>query len=195
MGLRIMLACEDHTLDQYVACPVIKLLMAYLRRPRADVKVITSPRLKGIDTLIAQMCGILKRYGAISDLIIFVVDGDREDGRDGRPDRIARFRRLIEACEKNAEKGIVVVARQELEVWALWGSRTEIGAHWGDITEERDPKERYFDPLITPGDLKVPGRGRQRLIALSVAQGWASLSGGCRELKELEADVRAKLGL
>jgi hypothetical protein len=190
-----MLACEDHTLDQYVACPVVKLLMTHLGRPQADVRVITSPRLKGLDTLIAQICAILERYGAIADLVIFVVDGDCDDGRDGKLDRVTRLRRLVQDCESNSEKGVVVVARQELEVWALWGSRSQISARWNDITSERDPKELYFEPLISSGDLKAPGRGRQRLTALSVAQGWKSLSAGCPELRDLEADVRTKLGL
>jgi hypothetical protein len=195
MSLRIMFACEDHTLDQYVVGPVIKLLMSTLGRPRADVRVITSPRLMGFENLVSQICSILERYGPISDLVVFVLDGDCDDGRDGGLDRLTRLRRLVQACESSSEKGAVVVARQEVEVWALWGSRSEINARWSDITRERDPKERYFDPLLTQADLKTPGRGRQRLTALSVAQGWASLSGACPELKELEADLRAKLGL
>lgn len=195
MSLRVTVACEDHTLDQYTACPVIKLLMTYLGRPQADVRVITSPRLKGIDSLIAQICPILARYGPISDLVIFAVDGDCKDGRDGRLDRLTRIRNLIQACESNSQKGVVVVARQELEVWALWGSRSRIRASWADVTEECDPKELYFEPLVTPGDLNVPGRGRQRLTGLSVAEGWASLSAGCPELKELEAEVRTRLAL
>jgi hypothetical protein len=195
MSLRIMIACEDHTLDQYVACPVIKAMMAHLGRPRADVRVITSPRLRGINTLTEQMCEILEQYGKISDLIIFAVDGDCEDGRDGKPDRHTKLRRLMEACPTSSDKGAVVIARQELEVWALWGSKSKIKGRWSEVTQERDPKERYFEPLLTSADLQAPGRGRQRLVALSIAQGWASLAGGCPELKELEDEVRERLSL
>jgi hypothetical protein len=194
VGLRITVACEDHTLDQYVACPVIKLLMAHLGRPRADVRVITSPRLRGINDLISQICPILERYGAISRLVIFVVDGDCDDGRDGKLDRLTKFRKLVDDCD-NGEKGVVVVARQELEVWALWGSRIQTSARWADILEECHPKERFFEPLVTSADRKVPGRGRQRLTALSVDQGWDSLSAGCSELRDLEAELRMKLDL
>ena len=70
----------------YVAGPVIKQLVGYLGRPQADVRVITSPRLKGIQSLMAQICEILKKYGPVSDMVIFVVDGDCEDGRDGKID-------------------------------------------------------------------------------------------------------------
>ena len=174
MALRIAVACEDHTLDQYVACPVIKMLMAHLGRRQADVRVITSPRLRGINDLVSQICPILERYGAISRLVIFIIDGDCDDGRDGKLDRLTKFRRLIDACD-NAEKGVVVVARQEIEVWALWGSRAPTGARWADILEECHPKERFFEALVTSADRKVPGRGRQRLTERSVAQGCRNL--------------------
>lgn len=189
MSLKIVIACEDHTLDQYVVVPVVKLLMSHIGRPQADVRVITNPRLQGINTLLKQMCRILERYEKIADLVIFIVDGDCEDGRP------ASLRSRMQSCDYNPGNGIVVVARQEVEVWALWGSRSEIKTNWRSITSERDPKERYFSPLLTPADARMPGGGRQRLIGLSVAQGWRSLSSGCLELKELENEVRSKLGL
>lgn len=175
-----MIACEDHTYDQYVVVPVIKLLMRHLGRPQAEVKVITNPRLQGISNVIALMCDILERYEKISDLVIFVVDGDCEDGADGRPDRVARLLNKLASCENNSENGLVVVARQEVEVWALWGSRSDIGDSWSTITKERDPKERYFQPLLTPADARMPGGGRRRLAELTIATGWRSSAGGAR---------------
>ena len=190
-----MVAFEDHTLDQYVACPVIKLLMARLGRPRTEVRPITNPRLHGVENLMSQICEILERYGAVADLVIFVVDGDCQDGRDGKLDRLSKMRRLIDACQSYPEKGVAVVARQELEVWALWGSRSALPAGWAKVTQECHPKERFFEQLTAAADRRVPGYGRQRLTALSVAEGWDSLSGGCPELKELEVAVREKLSL
>jgi hypothetical protein len=195
MSIRIMVACEDHTHDQYVAVPIIKLLMRHLGRPQADIKVITNPRLQGISNVLSLMCDILERYEKYSDLVIFVVDGDCEDGVDGRPDRLAKLRNKIESCENNPGNGLVVVARQEVEVWALWGSRSVIGDSWNTVTNERDPKERYFQPLLTTADARMPGGGRRRLTELTVATGWRSLAGGCPELRDLEREVKAKLGL
>lgn len=194
MSIRITIACEDHTLDQYVARPVLSSLLAYLSRPRADVRAITSPRIQGISDLKAQLCAILERYSVFSNLVVFVIDGDCEDGRSGKLDRHVLFQRLASKCD-DGEQAVIVVARQELEVWALWGSRSKLGVPWGDVVDECHPKERFFEPLVTPADRKMPGRGRQRLIALSLDQGWQSLCSGCPELKGLEDQVRTKLGL
>jgi hypothetical protein len=189
-----MLACEDHTLDQYIVRPVISALLADLGRPSADVRVITNPRIQGISNLKAKACSILERYSLISALVIFIVDCDCEDGQNGRLDRYALFRNLLDNCS-NHDTAALVVARQEVEVWALWGSRSNLGVSWQTVVRERHPKERFFEPLTTPADNRVPGRGRQRLIALSLDQGLRSLCSGCPELKDLQDEIRERLGL
>jgi hypothetical protein len=194
MSIKISLACEDHTLDQYIAKSVIKALLAYLGRPNARIHVISNPRIRGFDNLKAQACSILETYGPISDLVIFLMDADGLDGLDGRPDRKQQFHDRISACPNN-DKALVIVARQELEVWALWGSRSRIDASWAQVIQERDPKERFFFPLLTSADRKVPGYGRQRFITISLSQGWNSICSGCPELRQLEDEIRVKLGL
>lgn len=194
MSIKVSLACEDHTLDQYVVRPLLKALLARLGRPTARVHVITNPRIRGFENLKAQACSILETYGPISNLIIFAVDADGQDGLQARPDRKLQFSEYISRCP-NADKSLVVVARQELEVWALWGSRARLPANWSDVREERDPKERFFHPLITSADRTVPGYGRQRLITSSLNEGWDSLCAGCPEIRQLEIEVRAKLGI
>jgi hypothetical protein len=194
MSIKVSLACEDHTLDQYVVRPVIKALLTNLGRPNARIHVITNPRIRGFENLKAQACSILETYGPISALVIFVIDADGQDGLDGRPDRKQQFLNSLSVCPNN-DKALVVVARQELEVWALWGSRSRIDVQWADVVQERDPKERFFDSLVTSLDRKVPGYGRQRLIAASLRGGWPSLCSGCPEIRQLEHEVREKLGL
>ena len=95
-------------------------------------------------------------------------------------------------CPKG-ENALVVAARQELEVWALWGSRSKLGAPWNEVLDECHPKERFFEPLITAEDNKFPGRGRERLITVSLQQGWRSLCAGCPELAQLQGEFRARL--
>lgn len=192
MSIRISVVCEDHTLDQYVVRPVISALMAEIGKPRCIIRVVTDPKLNGIDGLRQQFTGILRRYAAVSDVVIFAIDADGKDGLDGRGNRKAAFDELLEG-QTDARRGAVVVAVQELEVWALWGSRTQIRDSWQKVRAELHPKERYFAPLLTDADKRHPGKGRARLTELSLANGWASLRAGCPELGALEAEIRERL--
>jgi len=193
MSLKISLAMEDHTNDQYIAVPVIRAILTDLGKPKALIKPVTNPRITGIESLKVQASDLLDRYGAISDLVLFVVDADGEDGSPGRGNRVASMRDRINGSPRS-EQGLVVVAQQELEVWALWGARSELNARWIDVRDERDPKERFFEPLITDADLLVPGQGRARLIGQSLSSGLRSLMSGCPEIGQLREDLRAKLG-
>lgn len=192
MSYRIAVACEDHTLDQYIIVPVLKSLLSHLGKPRAYVRVITDPRITGIDVLKAQASSILNRYAPLSDLVVFALDADGHDGQAGRKDRYLGFRESIKS-HSYSEKAVVVAAQQEMEVWALWGSRSDIPEPWSEVLKENHPKECFFDPLTDRADKKKPGRGRQRLIEISLSQGWESIASGCPDLKRLEADVRAKM--
>lgn len=194
MSLRISIACEDHTLDQYIIKPVIRNLFADLGRPRARVEMITSPRLQGFSTLKQNASALLDRYGTISDLVLFVMDADGKDGASGRPDRRKEFEEMIRTHEYS-DKSLVIAAQQELEVWSLWGCRNDLGATWAEVRSERDPKELYFEPLVTSADRRTPGAGRQRLISLSLKEGWRSFIHGCPEVQWLEQEIRHKLAL
>lgn len=194
MTFRAFVVCEDHTLDQYVAVPVVRAALAELGKTRAAVKAVTNPRLTGISSVETQFAEIAERYAAIGDLVVFSLDLDKLDGKGGRGDRQAGFSfRLGELPAKVREKTAVVLARQELEVWALWGSRSDLQASWADVREERDSKERFFDPLVTKVDLQQPGAGRTRLVEKSLSSGWASLSAGCPELASLYSDLKTIL--
>lgn len=186
MSYRVMFVCEDHTLDQYILRPVLKSLLNYLGKPKADVRAVTDPKLSGIGDLRRDMCSIVTRYTVVSDLLIIAVDGDCVE------DRQSSFEEALAQCPGH-EKALVVVARQELEVWAIWGSKDELGDGWSTITQECHPKETYFEGLAKPGDARRPDRGRTRLTSLSLGRGWRSLAQGCPELGELEARVRPRL--
>jgi hypothetical protein len=195
VSIKIAVVCEDHTHDQYVAKPVIEKLMAHLDKPRANVFVVNDPRLTGYSTVKSKACLILQRYGGIVDLVIFAVDSDGHDGQEGRPSRKKSLEDLVSECPDYSEKALIVSAVQEMEVWALWGSRSELGDRWQDVRAERDPKEAYLHVLQTDADLKSPGEGRARLTARSLQVGWRSLIQGCPELGQLTDEVRAKLGI
>jgi len=56
MSLRVAVACEDHTHDQYVVKPVVEMLLGATGFQRAHVRVITDPRINGIEDLKANAC-------------------------------------------------------------------------------------------------------------------------------------------
>lgn len=189
MSYRVALICEDHTLDQYILRPVAEALLREIGKPRAIVRPVTDPRLKGLGDLRKELPNLIKRYGPISDLVIVAIDADCEDGQEGRVSRAASFASLLQ----HAENAVLVVAIQELEVWAMWGARGRLDVPWSTVRAECHPKEVYFERLLTNADARQPGRGRTRLIAESLASGWASLATGCPELAELAMQVRAAL--
>ncbi|MGQ0719565.1 MAG: hypothetical protein ACT4NP_20065 [Pseudonocardiales bacterium] len=189
MSLRVFVACEDHTHDQYILKPVLECLLASIGRARAQVKIITAPRMRGIDALKSNACSILTLYGPLSDAVIFAFDADGLDGKDGRRDRKSSFISLLKGCANHADKAIVVAARQELEVWALWGNRSNLTVSWQAVRSEQHPKELFFDTLTNTADWRKPGKGRSRLIQDSLSTGWQSLKQGCEELQELEEEL------
>jgi hypothetical protein len=193
MSLKVAIVCEDHTNDQYIVQPAMKALFEYLGRPRARLQFVTNPRLQGLSSLLKNLCSIIYRYSAAADLVIVVVDNDCQDGRPGRENRRQRLLDAVANCPKGGDKTIVVVAIEEIEVWALWGQRNALGANWNVVRSECHPKERYFDGVLTNGDSRTPGGGRLRLMAVSLQNGWVSLKTGCSELQTLEDEVRAFL--
>lgn len=191
MTFKVAIACEDHTLDQYIVKPVISGMLATLGKPQAVIGVITDPRVMGISNLRAKACALLAKYGPVSDVVLFVIDADGDDGQSGNRDRKADWVDFLSRCENHAEKALVVTAIQEVEVWAIWGSRSNLRDSWQIVRAEPHPKEHYFDSLTTRTDLKAPGRGRSRLVGVSLANGWKPLSNACPELRELATEIRA----
>jgi hypothetical protein len=189
MSCKISIICEDHTLDQYICKPVIKAAATEVGKPNAQVRVVTSPRLTGFDSLKGQACALLERWATISDVVVFVVDLDCDDGVVHARNKIEALMNAIASCE-GKRKAVVVFAQQEVEVWALWGSRANLPISWLEVLAECDPKELLFEPMLTSADLKKPDQGRTRLIQQSLALGWTSISNGCNELTQLVGDLR-----
>ncbi|WP_345542753.1 hypothetical protein [Microbacterium jejuense] len=155
---------------------------------------MSNPRLQGISQVESKFAEIAERYAKIADLVVFALDRDKQDGTGGRGDRLAKFTELHSRLAPDVSAKVdIVLAVEETEVWALWGSRGQLGEGWSTVRAEQHPKERFFEPLVTKSDALQPGGGRARLIALSLASGWDSLAGGCDELRELEMRTRARV--
>jgi hypothetical protein len=192
MSVKIAIACENPRYDQYIIRPVIEALLRHLGKGRARVTVITDPATTSYENLLAEACDILERYAPVATAVIFVADTDCEDGSPGRKNKALRLRNAVNACE-GSSKAICVTAIQEVEVWAIWGARDRIRDSWDEIRAECDPKEAYFQPLLTEDDQRRADGGRSRLMSDSLAGGWQSLRTGCDELLELEESLEALL--
>jgi hypothetical protein len=149
--------------------------------------------VRGFDDLIRQLCELLARYGSIADIVVIATDVDCEDGEVRPRNKPLAVHNALDSCKNHKDKGLIVMAIQELEVWALWGERGSLGVPWNTGLEECDPKERFLEPLLSSVDRESADRGRKRLIAKSLAEGWHSLRSGCTEIGRLEADLQAML--
>ena len=184
MSFKVAVVLEDPRNDRYIAEPIVQKVCDLIGRPRARVKTVTDPKARGVSTLRSSICDFLERWSGPSDAVVVIVDADGADGIDGHGDRLAQFRNAVEQC--NVDGCFVVVAAiQELEVWALWGASRELDASWEEVRAEVDPKERFFEPLLTAEDAALADGGRRRLVDASLAKGWASLEGACPELVTL----------
>lgn len=186
--MKVAFVCEDPIYDQYIAGPVVKEALRQLGKPHADVRPILTPKTRGFSTVLKHACEILDRYSPIVAAVVFVIDLDCDDGSPGRGDKVQALKGVIAGCD-DSSKAVVVAARQELEVWALWGVRGDLPP-WQDVRAHCDPKEPFFNPLLTKADAERPDGGRSRLIAASLNEGWQSLSTGCSELEELQNELR-----
>jgi hypothetical protein len=85
-------------------------------------------------------------------------------------------------------------AWQELEVWVLAGHDLLEGWNWGEIRQERDAKEAYFNRLVeTRGLENDPGGGRKTL-GVEAARKYRRISSRCREdVQVLERRIEAWL--
>jgi hypothetical protein len=186
--MKVAVVCEDHTHDQFILRPLLEAALATLGKPRARVHIVSNPRLTGFDNLIRRLCEIVVRYELLADVIVVAFDVDCEDGRDGRSHKRSRVQQALSACQ--SPKVATVGAVQELEVWALWGSRGTLGIPWSTIREERHPKEVFFEPLVTQADRLTSDGGRSRLMELSLTPNIRSLTQGCPEVSLLIEDMR-----
>ena len=193
MSTKVAIVYEDHTYDRYILEPIVEAALKHIGVVRPRVSSVTNPRLSGFATLLAKLCDVISRYEKTVSAIVVAFDLDGEDGTPGKGDKMAKVRSAIEACDTDASNVVLLGCRQEAEVFAIWGSRDKVRATWDEVRMERDPKEQYFNYLINQTDLLAIDGGRSRLVRLSLAKGWRSLSRACEELATLERELQSIL--
>jgi hypothetical protein len=186
--MKVRIVPEDYPNDCLILKPIVKAMFAYLDKPRAQIDV-HSPRVRGWDAVkkIDLIQEIIDKFPTVH---LFLVCVDR-DGHDQR-------RAILDDLESKARRLLrpprVLLAEhawQEIEVWALAGIDWKLKPAWSwdAIRNERDPKERFFEPVVQArGLLRSPGQGREQL-GEEAARNYSKVRQNCPEIRDLETRI------
>ena len=165
-------------------------MLADIGKSRAVIQTCANPRLRGVSQAldIAMIERILRQYRGMVDLFLLCVDRDGVESRRATIDRLETF-----AASQLPAKCVLIGenAWQEIEVWALAGLDLPKDWDWQAIRAERDPKERYFQPIAANRRLlDEPGEGR-RTLGLEAARRYGRIRQLCPEdVQPFEQRVR-----
>jgi len=186
--MNVLVIPEDFRKDQYILGPIIRAMFSKIGRP-ANVEVLKDPLLGGVSEAlkIENLRGIFDRNKYYVDLFLLCVDRDLEEGRR------ASLNNLENQLRPELPAGKFFLAEngwQELEVWVLAGHDLPPDWTWGDIRQERDPKERFFDVMAgNRGLLNEPGGGRKTL-SLEAARRYRRIFSRCgQDIQNLEGRI------
>ncbi len=187
--MNVLVIPEDSPKDRYVLKPIVEAMMKATGKPRANVVVCGSPRLRGIVQALnrERIEEIINRYKGMHALILLIVD------RDGEPSR--RF--ALNDLEKHAGNLLgtgkwffAENAWQEVEVWVLAGLKLPPEWVWEDIRSDRDPKERYFNLYALQRGVSSELDGGRKSLAEEAALNYSRIRTLSPEIGELENRVR-----
>lgn len=180
--MRVLIIPEDPTLDQYVLKPVVERIFADLGRP-ARVEVLRDPHLSGVDQALDEgmVAGIVEDNRMI-DLFLLMVDRDC--------DRMNNTARSGARRQEHAERIVVGLAWQEVEVWPLAIHRAEVLTPFREVRAHCDPKEAFWDPFVVhKGWLGEVGKGRKKAMR-NLGSAWSGVLKGCPEIAELKEELK-----
>ena len=187
--MNVLIIAEHDRNDRFILQPLVTAMFRQLKRPRirADTHVIRNGGwdvVKQWETIHA----IIERNRP-TDLFLLCVDRDGHEPRRGILDTLeAKARQVLNPPRLFLAEN----AWQEVEVWALAGIDWRLKPKWiwDTIRSERDPKERYFEPIVKARGLtESPGRGRREL-GEEAARNYAKVRQNCPEVRDLEERIR-----
>ena len=185
MSLKVLVIPEDPTYNGAILKPVVSRILEEIGRPKAEIKVLTDPAMKGIGNakeLIRTQ--VANKWGHLP-LWLFIPDADRAG--DLTPfEKEMRGRGIPLLC---------CAARPELEAWALAGYSDRLIVPWKEVAEHPRLKEEVFEPALEEfGDSRLPDQGRGLMVKKAVGN-YRGLKKLCPEIAELEQRIRALLNL
>jgi hypothetical protein len=179
----VLVIPEDPTYNGYILKPIVERMLAELGKPKADVIVLSNPRLMGYDQAVRAIRGdLVDRYRHFQ-LWLFLPDGDRAKGLEPLESELSGQGVHLFCC----------AAKPEVEAWLLAGYRDKLPISWTEVRQHPRLKEGLFEPFLQQfGNTRSSGGGRERLTrqTLSSYQGLLHL---CPELGELQERLRGFL--
>lgn len=158
--MRVLIIPEDFKNDQYILKPIFRrLFQQFLGKPNARVQVCQDPKLGSVYEAMKlnRISEIVDRYTGMIDIFLLCIDRDGEAGRRESLDN-------IESEFADASLFLAVNAWEEIETWVLAGLKLPKELPWAQVRDERDVKERYFEPFASQRGLSdSPGGGRKPL--------------------------------
>jgi hypothetical protein len=187
--MKVLVIAEDDRNDSYILLPIIRGMFRALKRPKARVAIYLL-RNGGWESVRQwKLVQAIIDENRQVDLFLLCVD------RDGDPNR----RQVLDSVEERARALVkpprlflAVHAFQEIEVWALAGIdwRLKPTWTWKQIQNERDPKERFFEPIARArGLLDSVGRGR-KILGEEAGSNYSRVRQNCPELGDLEGRIK-----
>ena len=177
---------EDPTLNGHILKPLVEALLEDAGKPKAKVKVLDNPRVRGYANAVQAIRGDdLHASYAFYDLWLFFPDADR-----AKPD-------AMESLEAHSfSRGVSLLccpAQPEVEIYACVAFRDELHRQWEDVCTHPRLKKEVFEPLLAKhGHPRRPGRGRDLMIAKSL-RNLPRLLQLCPETKHLRDRIVARL--
>ena len=158
MSLNVLVISEDQS-DWHILGPVVNRMFAEIGKPKANVNPCLEPKIGGVNN--ALNWEIISEIIDMNPLVhIFLLIVDR-DGNEHRQSVLSKLEELSKTVLQGKRILLGENAWQEVEVWALAGQDLPKDWKWQEIRTDRDPKERYFEPLAAQRNLlDEPGAGR-----------------------------------
>lgn len=179
MSFKVLVIPEDPTYNGAILKPVVSRIMEEVGRPKADIKVLTDPAMKGLGNAKALMRTEVADKWKHMPLWLFIPDADYAG--DLNP-----FEKEMQA------RGIPLIccaARPELEAWALAGFSNQLTVPWRAVAEHPRLKEEVFQPALKKfGDARLPDQGRSLMVKKAVSN-YRGLKKLCPEIAELEQRI------
>jgi hypothetical protein len=191
MSLNVLIVAEDYRNDQYILKPIVDSMLEQVGKPNANVRVCRDPMIGGVeDALDSETVEEVVNINPLFDLYLLVVD---RDAKDSREERLARVEANAAEHTRRTQSFLAGQAHQEVEVWLLAGQPDvpdALEASWADVRDERQAKERYYDPYVKQKTLtNSPGGGRKPLGRTAGSNYSDRVRQFCDEVRALEQRV------
>lgn len=191
MSVNVLIIAEDYRKDQYILKPIVNSMMEHIGKPHANVRVCKDPMIGGLeDALDPQTIEEVIVTNPLFDLYLLLVD------RDADPNRRKRLNAAEDTASsltRSSQAFLGEQAHQEVEVWLLAGQEDVPGGwewSWNAVREERQAKERYYNPYVEQKTLiNSPGGGRKPLGQNAGSNYADRVRQLCNEVEALEARV------